>query len=63
MLREEHAWLSLFCEDLYIHTKCILVHKRFSPFKKVTPWQKSMFVYSIFCIECNCLQPLNELDR
>ena len=27
-----------------------------------TIWHKSMLVYSIYCIECNCLQPLNELN-
>ena len=26
-------------------------------------WQKNMFVYSMFSIECSCLQTLNELDR
>ena len=28
-----------------------------------TIWQNNKFVYSIFCIECKCLQPLNELDK
>ena len=26
-------------------------------------WQKSKFMYPIFCIECKCLQPLNDFDR
>ena len=28
-----------------------------------TIWQRSMFVYTLFCIEYKCLQTLNGLDR
>jgi hypothetical protein len=28
-----------------------------------TIWQKNMFVYSLFCNECRCLQTFNGLDK